>query len=210
MASTFAMTGNGALAAAGASSQGAYAMTALGDLEAVAPASGNSIATWAGSGALVLVGAATGTASLAATGVGALSGVAVGGAPSVATLSGQGALAAVGSNTAASVATMTGVGTLAAAAVTKPTIARMTGVGRTHFSGSWSNNLPFNYPPSWSIMLYGDTIEGVMYDPVSNNIRVLFTDTFGQFIILGPFGISITNQIELSPDPEAYVLGLIR
>jgi hypothetical protein len=77
------------------------------------------------------------------------------------------------------------------------------------------NVRPFNYPPSWSIQINGPIIEGCGYDPITKNLKVWFTNTLGQFIILENLPYQITNAIEYAGNPptpltqEAYVLALI-
>lgn len=188
---------------------------------------------WGGTGRFSAVGTVSNRTVLGITGTGVFNAVSVSPTFAQFTMAGSGSWTTVGRGVAPAVAAMPATGVFQSTTTTIiRSVAAFTGSGvfnasgttpTTQFrsvafatrgafqaQGAWSNNLPFNYPPSWSINIYGPIIEAVGYDPTTQNLKIIFSNSFGQFIIIGPFGISITNQIELSPNPEAYVLGLIR
>jgi hypothetical protein len=59
-------------------------------------------------------------------------------------------------------------------------------------------------------MFYGDIIEGCAYDPLTQSLKVYFTNSFGQFVIIEGVPNGTTNAIQAAPDPQAYVLALMR
>lgn len=203
----FTAAGAGAFSAAG--NQTVLAATGSGATAWVGLPVGPTNAAMAGNGDAEWVGSSTGAAVLAATGLGSLIGTAVGVPPAVLTATGFGDLEGVAQYRVGAVATMAGAGVFAAAGSIKPTIGTMTGAGAFKGRAAYSNLLPFNYPPSWSIMIYGATVEGAGYDPISRNLKVWFTNTFGQFIILQNMPYNVTTAIQYAPNPEAYVLRLI-
>ena len=75
--------------------------------------------------------------------------------------------------------------------------------------GSWSNSLALDYDTAWSIMIYGPIIEGCVYDPQTRFLKVIFTNTLGQYIVVPNQPYTVTNQIIQSADPEALVLGIL-
>jgi hypothetical protein len=205
------MAGSGAFAGFGAVAIAPFAATGTGAFSWVAGTTpGLTVATMAGTGMISWAGAATAATVLVATGSGSLAGVSKGAAAGVAALTGSGALAGVGAASAHSVATLAGSGVFDGYLVTRGGAFSISGQGALLARGSWSNDLPFNYPPSWSIMFYGSVIEGAAYDPTLHALKIWFTGSGGQFIILYGIPLGTTNAIEAAPDPQTYVLALIR
>jgi len=168
-----------------------------------------SLASWTGSGSFTGDGTATATVVASFTGSGAFSGAGVGPAPAVALWTGSGAFSGTSAVTVSATALWTGSGYFYGAAVISPAVADFSGQGAFNARGAWSNNLPFNYPPSWSIMIYGSVIDGAAYDPTLKALKIWFTGSGGQFIILYGIPLGTTNAIDAAPDPQAYVLALI-
>ena len=206
-----AISGLGALSGGGGSNQGAFSIPGSGAVSWDAGTTpGLTVATISGAGTIAWVGSAASKAVLTATGVGALSGLSKGASAGVASLSGSGALSGVGASTAASAAAIAGSGAFDSFVVTEDGAFNIAADGALVARGAWSNDLPFNYPPSWSIMLYGSVIEGAAYDPTLHALKIWFTGSGGQFIILYGIPLGTTNAIEAAPDPQTYVLALIR
>lgn len=181
-----------------------------GSFVAVGSPSNLSVASFAGAGSFNAVGASTGIAVASFTGSGNFTGAGVGPPPAVASFTGSGGFLGVAAATGAGVATFVGSGVFSASAFTSNAVGNFTGGGSFNAQGGWSNLLPFNEPPSWSIMIYGSIILGAGYDPLTRSLKVWYTNSFGQFIILQNLPDQVTNAIEDSKDRQAYVLALIK
>jgi hypothetical protein len=180
-----------------------------GSFSGVGEPSGLGVASWSGSGVFSGTGTAVVSAQASFTGAGAFDGAGVGPAPSVALWAGSGAFSGTSTVVVSATALWSGFGAFNAQQLTSTAAASFSGQGAFEARGAWANVLPFNYPPSWSIMIYGPTIEGVAFDPITRNMKVWFTGTLGQYIILENIPNGTTNAIDAAPDPEAYVLNLI-
>ena len=196
---------------------------------------GASVASWSGSGRFNAVGLGGGAGVAGFVGHGGLSAATRLGLNGRATFGGHGGLTAATRMALSGMAAFSGRGnfagspsTLAARmaraawagrgsfvsnlTATHTTAALFSGGSRFRPRGGWSTSTaaPFNPDGAWSINIYGQTIEGVAYDPIAHTMRVYLTGGRGQFITLQNQPLGVTMAIQLSPNPEAYVLALIQ
>ncbi len=211
MASVATLSGSGALAGGGASNFGTVTLSGSGAIAGIATGgTGLAVVALAGSGALAGVGAASTHAIATLAGSGVLTGVSKGAPGGVATLTGSGVLTAVGVASTASVATMAGVGALNGVLFSLMVVGKFAGQGSLHAIGSWTNTLPFDFDLAWTIPILGNIVSYCSYDPSTQNLRIYFTGTGGQFVTVQHQNVGVTNAIQLSPNQQAYALSLIR
>jgi Pectate lyase superfamily protein len=65
----------------------------------------------------------------------------------------------------------------------------------------------FNPNFVWNIPIYGETISNVSYDPTTYVMEVVYTN--GSTILIATVGITATNAISISTNPEQVVLNLV-
>jgi hypothetical protein len=166
----------------------------------------------AGAAADTVSSATTKVAAFTLTGSGAFQALGTARISASAAWTGHGALAFVGRTAARSSARFAGTATFAArgiGAAPVRAVARWFGRGIFSARGEQLIDLTLSHEASWSLMLYGKTIEGVQYDPTSRRLMVWYTGTKGQGVVLENMPIGVTLAIQTAPNPEAYVLSLI-
>ena len=176
-----AISANLAFAIASAVGSGDSSGVSLTGQVAVGTASGAGAATAIALGAALSVGSAIG------------SGLAIGVSPTLMYAAGQ----AAGAGAAFGVASI-----VAYAAGTAAGAARVRAIGVMQ-----GRVLPFDIDRAWAIDINGSIIDAVQYDPITMVLRVIYVVPL--VIDVGGMPYSITNTIGSSPDPQAYVLGLV-
>lgn len=184
-----------------ASGTGAATAVGLAQVSAVGSAAGSGAATATSNGTVFSVGSASGAGTAQATAnVGLLS---------IGTASGAGAASGVTNIALLSIGTAAGAGSAFGRGIEEEfLIATSHGQGLARATGIMVGRvLPFDIDRAWAIDINGATIDAVQYDPITLVLRVIYVPVLT--VDVGNLPYSITNTIANSPDPEAFVLGLV-
>lgn len=194
---------------------GSFAASAVGTAAGAGIASGVGVAgqlsvgTASGAGTATAVSANIGASVGSAAGAGAASGISAPLSSSVGSASGAGSASGVAKAALLSVGTAAGAGFAFGVGVEdEVAIGSAAGSGKAHAAGMMvGRSLPFDIDRAWAIDINGSIIDAVQYDPITDVLRVIYVPPLT--IDIGNMPMSITNTIGSSPDPQAYVLGLV-
>jgi hypothetical protein len=165
-------------------------------------------ASGAGAASAVALGLALSVGS--AAGSGAVSGVSLTGAVAVGTAAGAGAASGVTAQSVYSVGQAIGFGTAnGISSIFSFSIGTAVGVGRARAVGTGVGRiLPFDSARAWSIDIYDTVVQAAGYDPITFVLRVYYVQ-LGLVVDVGGLPRSVTNAIEMSPNPQSYILSLV-
>lgn len=189
----------------------------------------SSVGSAAGTSAASAISANTSSVSGTAAGAGIATGISVGGQQAVGTAVGIGVANAVSLIQRTSIGSAVGIGAavgispilkLAVGSAVGAGVAGATSTSKSFAAGYSSGrgsargigrmvgrSLPFNIDRAWAIDINGSIIDAAQYDPITHTLRVIYVPPLA--VDVGNQPTSITNTIQSSADPQAYVLALV-